>query len=207
MINKPKVSRPYGPGAPGGGVGVQATRNIQAFWEDLPWSKIDYFSRDAYINKTDLIVGVGSGLIDRFDIPKGQALVLTSVVFRAVIEASSPPPVSQYAFVPDDYFYTFDGITGFRFLIGGASPIDRVFTGSGFNAETNTWVIMNQNIAIPGHPFYMVAKERQVVEARGALTPAVASLPFFFVGVEYRGLWVPIAVYDKLRARFTAREG
>jgi hypothetical protein len=173
--------------------------NLDAFWEDFPWEDVSFFNREVYIEWPDTPL---FGPVDAFQVPKGQVLCFSSVLFR-VIMAQSPdpgPPGPPYFLAPDDLIL-FN--SSFRWLISGRNPIDRYLLVQGATGfETSEYDLLNRNIATPGLPWRIYAKEGEEVRTefrRGLDLYPNAS----YAGVEYQGIWIPITLWYKYRKEFT----
>jgi len=194
VAGKPSAGGIIRPGAPEAeACGCNWNRNV--FWEDFPWEKVSWFSREARVS---IAAGPGQYVVDTFTIPRGQVLALTSVLFRVVVQLGGV--AGPYFFLPDD------GVLfqcAFGFMIGGTSPFDRYFNmGLG---DQNRWEVLNRNIATAGVPWRTYAFEGQdVVSVFDApLLPANAT----FALVEYQGVWIPKRTYDMYREKFTGGRG
>jgi hypothetical protein len=178
--------------------GAKHSWNLDAFWEDFPWEDVNFFSREIHIDWP--APSVTPTIVDQFTIPRGQVLCLTSVMFRVVLGSGVNPPGPlgpPYLYAPDDLvLFT----NTFELLISGRRPMDRVQSVGGAEGSGYEW--LNRNIATPGLPWRLYAKEGEEVSTtflRGALTffPQAA-----FVGVEYEGIWLPITLWYKYRKEF-----
>jgi hypothetical protein len=182
--------------------GTEHSWNLDTFWEDFPWQDVSFFSREVYFDwPAPAVLPIE---IDRFTIPRGQVLCFTSVMFRVILGSGVNPPGPlgpPYLYAPDDLvLFT----NTFEFLISGRRPVDRFMSVGG--AEQSGYEWLNRNIATPGLPWRVYAKEGESVSTtflRGALTffPQAA-----YAGVEYEGIWLPISLWYKYRKEFTGGE-
>ena len=193
-----------GPRAPGSGHEmIVGQRNIDVFYENLPWGDtVNYFSRDSYATWP---VGAGEVLVDGFVVPRGLVLAITSVVFRAT-SIVDPGPPEQAAFLRDDWFYHLDVNAwwwAFWYVrISGRSIMDRRSLFIDNNAQNSGFMLLNTNIAVDEIPFVIFAKENQRVE--GICNVTNVALPDTdALGVEWRGLWIPQKLYNKMKREFT----
>lgn len=192
-----------GPSGPGPEMLV-GRRNIDAFWEALPWGDSQvYFSREAYIT----VPGVaGETLIDAFTIQRGMALALTSVVFRTSILFQP----NHDTFLRDDYFIGRDNATGatafFEPRISSRGIVDRAFWFNTVNTTRSGFALLNTDIATTEVPFVIFAHEGQTVTCSINMTAQglanLALMPNARIGVEWGGMWLPKKLHDQLREKF-----
>ncbi len=202
MRRPPPGFRPPGLKPPSKPGGTEHSWNLDTFWENFPWEDVDFFSREVHFDWP--APSVTPTIIDRFVIPRGQVLCFTSVMFRVVMGSGVNPPGPlgpPYLYAPDDLVLL---TNTFEFLISGRRPMDRYFQVGATQGSGYEW--LNRNIATPGLPWRIYAKEGEEVMTtflRGALTffPQAA-----YAGVEYEGIWLPISLWYKYRKEFTGGE-
>jgi len=200
-----KKSIPRTPGQPGSiGNENKKSWNIRAFWENLPWEEVNYFHREIW---TVWPAALGRAVIDNFVIPNGQVLALTSVVFRASVIVENNPVLGgdRYGFLADDYWGAGDDMVEWYVTTSAGLIMDRYGTGLTAAAlvyQISGWTLLNTDIATPQVPFAVFVKERQNLQTYVQLVGDALSFPSDYLGVEYKGVWIPISTYNKLIREF-----
>lgn len=197
------LSRLGAPAKQSGAVAPSATATKEAdpvyltegFWKDLPYRQRIYFVRDHYIA---FPAATTRANIVTVNVPNGAVLMVTSIVYRATLLTGVH--ATDYTFARDTYL----GFIGRYFaLVNGQTPYDRLFAFPVLNVAFAGTTILNQEQAVPGLPYVLVADSGQqlTIDIQTIAFPA-GFVPPDRAGVELRGLWVSKATYDRNRARF-----
>lgn len=219
---------PFGTRLPGGGVvrptkpraavaaaaypspsPVQRVRLLDGFYQSIPWDRVEYYTRNFVIDYPNAL---GRSDIARFQVPTSQMLMLTSIIFR-VYGRPYYSPVTP-TITGTDSVYCNDTLlidttlaaarSYFIMKIGGAAPFDQQ-TVAGATLATQAvadgWALLNQNIIPTDITPFVVARPRQLIEVWG-VNMATASLPsaysYLYLGVDFRGFWLPENVWNAL---------
>jgi len=179
-------------------------RNIDAFWEALPWGDSQvYFSREAHIL---YIAAGGVYQVDNFTIPRGMVLAITEVYFRTKADVAG----AHQAYMRDDFWcgrsINTEALAFFYPTISSRAFGERTFRYNTINLTRSGYTLLNTNIATSEVPYVVFAKEGQTVSLTFDLSadaPAAVGLPAQSkVGVEWGGLWIPKKLYDQLKEKF-----
>jgi len=184
-------------------------RNIDVFWEHLPWGDAQVFFSRTATNTNPVAVGIMH--IDDFTVPTGMVLGITSVVFRAIIAVNPLDTAGGFVFARDDYFIS--GSTAlnnlpsaiFRPKISNAMIVDKGRIENATGALHSGFELLNTNIATEEVPFMVFAKQNQTFSVEIDFLQVVPLALCVTVGVQYQGVWIPVALYDKLKRQFRGR--
>lgn len=179
-------------------------RNIDVFWESMPWSDGQtYFSRVASVP----INMLGVAQIDAFPVPRGSVLAITSVVFRMKVQLNLVIP-QQYVYLRDDFLLSdatiADEAAGLFYpLINSQAMVNRMSVNNATGTQRAGYYLLNTSIQTSEVPFIIFAKEGATVQTNFECFALFLQLTNTGqVGVDYEGIWMSKKQYDSLRQRF-----
>lgn len=174
-------------------------RRSLGFYDNLPWDDVQYFSMD----DSD-VVAAAEQVVWQYNVPAGQVLNITSVVFRMMLTIDVMNGWTRYAYAHDGYIRRQDY---FSFTIAGTGALQRnlgdFFVPPAGGLRGDVYDVLNQDIMVPQLPFHLFAN--QGVDVVVTYDPRSGNYSNqALVGAEVRGLLISKVLFDKLRKEFGA---
>lgn len=198
-------SKPVGGGSTPVGAKPKPVQPVDVrggYYDDFPFDKVNYFSREAWIN-WPLGSPVGTYNILTQRVPNGRVLLVTSVMFRATMNAAgiSHSLLAPHVLLGDAYLYS---CCVFDILFNDAAPYDIRMTGGpwgvgqGFSPTTG---LLNQDLLIPEIGYFLLADSGQELTCNVQLFTGPPHVLPYQLGVQVKGMWMSRTEYNRRQAR------
>lgn len=176
-------------------------RNIDAFWETMPWGDaVTYLSRSGSV-----AWGPNPVQADVFVVPAGVVVALTSIVFRI----KTPVDGNKYVYLRDDYLVSDDlaGCHGMFYpQINNRAIVSRTSVSFTTNTIRSGYFLLNTSIQTPEVPFYVFAQPNSTVQVLFEVHPFFSVPASTIVGADIEGFSMPKKLYDELRQKFNVNK-